>query len=155
MNAKEWIDHLKLQPHPEGGYFKEVFRSGKKSTDGKETITSIYYLLENSDFSGFHRLSSPEIWYFHQGNPLVIHTINKQGRVESQILSNTPEGNFQIAIEPDIWFAAELLDKCGFSLVSCAVAPAFCFEEFEMASLVSMLKIYPQEEELLQKLCRK
>lgn len=71
MNAIDWITHLNLLPHPEGGYFKEVFRSGKLVDDAQSAMTSIYYLLENEDYSAFHRLTSPEVWYYHAGYPLI------------------------------------------------------------------------------------
>src|ERR1700756_2735484 len=79
-NAAYWINRLKLQPHPEGGYYTEVFRSEQlvkrlDKTDIKQACTSIYYLLEGKDFSGFHRIGSDEIWYFHKGVPLLIHVI--------------------------------------------------------------------------------
>ena len=73
QTAAHWITHLQLQPHPEGGFYKEVFRSETEvmrtpSLLPKQACTSIYYLLEGADFSGFHRISSDEIWYFHKGS---------------------------------------------------------------------------------------
>jgi len=78
--ALYWIDKLNLQPHPEGGYYKETFRSDigvtkQGDTKIKHACTSIYYLLEGKDYSGFHRIGSDEIWYFHKGEPLHIHAI--------------------------------------------------------------------------------
>jgi predicted cupin superfamily sugar epimerase len=73
-NAAYWINKLNLQPHPEGGFYKEVFRSEIEvraacSDKVNQAITSIYYLLEGNDYSGFHRLKSDEIWYFHKVFP--------------------------------------------------------------------------------------
>src|ERR1700728_3478579 len=92
-NAAYWINHLNLQPHPEGGYYKEVFRSkmevSRKSEDHfKQSCTSIYYLLEGTDFSGFHRIASDELWYFHDGAPLVIHSIDENGNCIAHELSD-------------------------------------------------------------------
>ena len=63
MKAIDWINHLNMSRHPEGGYYKEIFRSEKLIDNDKSAMTSIYYLLENEDKSAFHRLTSPEVWY--------------------------------------------------------------------------------------------
>ena len=159
QNASYWFEHLKLQPHPEGGYYKEVFRSPQQVIrfDGnkvKQACTSIYYLLEGKDFSGFHRLASDEIWYFHKGSPLIIHTINENGLHTAFELSDNISGNLSIVITAGIWFAAEIPCGDGFTLASCAVAPGFDFSEFEMAKKEELTKIYPQHKDLLNKLCR-
>jgi predicted cupin superfamily sugar epimerase len=159
MNAVYWIEHLKLQPHPEGGYYKEVFRSELEvlrpsSPIMKQACTSIYYLLEGTDYSGFHRLASDELWYFHKGEPLLIHVIDEQGNYTAHKLSDTVDGSLSIAIEAGLWFAAEIPSGNGFVLVSCAVAPGFDFTEFEMAKKEEMIALYPQYTALLHKLCR-
>jgi predicted cupin superfamily sugar epimerase len=173
QTAQHWIKHLKLQPHPEGGYYKEVFRSEKEvlradtansgapsATFGanpgiaKQACTSIYYLLEGEDFSGFHRLASDELWYFHKGEPLNIHVIDQQGIHTTVELSDSPTGNLQAVIPPNTWFASEVPSRNGFSLVSCAVAPGFDFAEFEMAKKEELIRQYPQHQALLGRLCR-
>ena len=133
-----WIEHLNLQPHPEGGYYKEVFGSQQQvlrpaADEEKQACTSIYYLLEGTDFSGFHRLASDELWYFHKGEPLTIHAITEDGVHTAYQLSDHASGDLSIAIPGGTWFAAEIASKNGFTLVSCAVAPGFDFSEFEMA----------------------
>ncbi|MET3978131.1 putative cupin superfamily sugar epimerase [Mucilaginibacter sp. UYP25] len=158
-NAQYWIDHLNLQPHPEGGYYKEVFRSVNEvskagSADLKQGCTSIYYLLEGRDFSGFHRLTSDELWYFHKGSPLHIHVLETDGTHRTIQLSDTDTGNLQAVIAPNTWFAAEIPTATGFALMSCAVAPGFDFAEFEMAKKDELLAAYPQHQELLGRLCR-
>ena len=157
--APYWIDHLNLQPHPEGGYYKEVFRSVNEvvrpgSAAAKQACTSIYYLLEGEDFSGFHRLASDELWYFHKGAPLHIHVIDNEGIHTIIELGDGPTGSLQVVIPPNTWFAAELPSRIGFSLVSCAVAPGFDFAEFEMAKQADLTAQYPQHRELLKRLCR-
>jgi len=157
--AQYWIDHLKLQPHPEGGYYKEMFRSQQEvmrtgSATQKQACTSIYYLLEGADFSGFHRLASDEIWYFHKGTTLHIHVIDKNGNHIIHELGDSDTGNFSIAIPVNTWFAAEIPSGRGFTLVSCAVAPGFDFNEFEMAKKQELITQYPQHALLLNKLCR-
>ncbi|WP_214073349.1 cupin domain-containing protein [Mucilaginibacter sp. dw_454] len=157
--ARNWIDHLNLQPHPEGGYYKEVFRSAncvlrEGATQVRQACTSIYYLLEAGDFSGFHRLASDELWYFHTGVALHIHVIADKGQYSLIELSDLPSGNLQAVIPCNTWFAAELPTYNGFTLVSCAVAPGFDFAEFEMAKCADMLATYPQHRKLLKRLCR-
>jgi len=159
QNASYWIDHLQLQPHPEGGYYKEVFRSEIEVTDNdsfkfKRACTSIYYLLEGADYSGFHRLRSDEIWYFHKGAPLHIHVIDEAGGHSALELSDRGIGSLSIAIKAGLWFAAEIPSKKEFTLVSCAVAPGFDFNEFEMAEKQKLTAVYPQHEILINKLCR-
>lgn len=155
-----WTNHLNLQPHPEGGFYKEVFRSGivvNKTNDAdiKQACTSIYYLLEGKDFSGFHRLASDEIWYFHKGVPLKIYAIDSEGSCIVHKLSDISTGNLSVVIEAGLWFAADIPSGEGFTLVSCAVAPGFEFAEFEMAEFDAMVKLYPQHSGLLERLCRK
>lgn len=154
-----WISHLNLQPHPEGGYYREIFRSNDPVTRAgdKETrsaCTSIYYLLEGTDFSGFHRIASDELWYFHKGAPLLIHVIDQSGEYSSMELSDEPAGQLSLVVEAGKWFAAEIPSKSGFTLVSCAVAPGFEFTEFEMARRDALLSLCPEPAALISRLCR-
>jgi len=157
--ASYYIQTLNLLPHPEGGYYKETFRSEQQvnrvgADNVKQACTSIYYLLEDHDFSGFHRIASDEIWYFHKGAPLLIHAINADGNLISYELSDLDTGNFSAVIKAGLWFAAEIKTGEGFTLVSCAVAPGFDFSEFEMAKRDELVAQYPQHEALLTRMCR-
>jgi len=158
-DANYWVKHLQLHPHPEGGFYKEVYRSPKQVTRNppaglKSACTSIYYLLSGADFSGFHRIESDEIWYFHKGAPLHIHVIDANGLLTTHELSDQLTGNLQTVVEAGQWFAAELPGADGYSLVSCAVAPGFDFSEFKMAKKAEMLQQYPTHTELINRLCR-
>jgi predicted cupin superfamily sugar epimerase len=158
-DATYWIKQLNLQPHPEGGYYKEVFRSDaevvrKSETTPKQALTSIHYLLEGTDYSGFHRLASDEIWYFHKGEPLHIHVIDQQGNYIRHELSDTETGSLSVVVPAGLWFAAAILSASGFTLVSCAVAPGFDFTEFEMAKKEALTAQYPAHTTLLGKFCR-
>ena len=108
MKAIDWINHLNMSRHPEGGYYKEIFRSEKLVDNDKSAMTSIYYLLENEDKSAFHRLTSPEVWYYHAGYPLMLHVIHPDGRLVTHLMTADFSGEQQVAIEPGCWFAAEL-----------------------------------------------
>jgi predicted cupin superfamily sugar epimerase len=159
QNAAYWIQRLTLQPHPEGGYYKETFRSEQQinrtgETAIKQACTSIHYLLEEDDFSGFHRLVSDELWYFHAGSPLYIHMIDISGNYHRYELSALDTGDLSVIIPGGAWFASEIPSKEGFSLVSCAVAPGFDFSEFEMAVKEDMAAAYPQFSEVVNRLCR-
>ncbi|MFA7081790.1 MAG: cupin domain-containing protein [Bacteroidales bacterium] len=154
MEAREIIKELGLSPHPEGGYFKRVFTSDKETLEGKGQISSIYYLLEGEDFSAFHRLSSVELWFFHIGEPINIYTINKEGKLETHSLSSNLHDNFQLVLEANIWFAADIPSKKGFSLVSCAVAPEFSFKDFQLGNKEELLKEYPYHQPIIDRLTR-
>jgi predicted cupin superfamily sugar epimerase len=158
-DANYWVQHLQLHSHPEGGFYKEVYRSAKQVTRNppgglKHACSSIYYLLSGADFSGFHRIESDEIWYFHKGQPLHIHVIDANGMLTTHELSDQTSGNLQVVVEANQWFAAELPAAEGYALMSCAVAPGFDFSEFKMAKKVDMEQQYPQHSELIARLCR-
>ena len=159
QTVSHWIATLHLQPHPEGGYYKEVYRSPnqvtrKDSDETKSACTSIYYLLEGEDYSGFHRIKSDELWYFHKGSPLHIHVINEEGIHETNELSDTATGSLSLVVKAGLWFASEIPSKSGFALVSCAVAPGFEFSEFEMAKKDELTAAYPVYKDILVRLCR-
>lgn len=149
MTAKEAIDTLQLQPHPEGGFYKETYRSTQSiiAPNGTQRNmgTAIYYLLENEDRSHFHRIASDEIWFFHEGQPLEIICI-MDGRIDIILLgtdlanSETP----QAVIPANTWFGARVKDGAGHALVSCTVAPGFDFADFEMADRERLLQEFPQ-----------
>ncbi|RZK76567.1 MAG: cupin domain-containing protein [Pedobacter sp.] len=158
-DAAQWISKLNLQPHPEGGYYKEVFRSAQYvNREGNDSLrhacTSIYYLLENEDYSGFHRIMSDEIWYFHQGVPLNIHVITEAGDYQVMELSALLTGSLSLVVPAGLWFAADIPSKRGYSLVSCAVAPGFEFTEFQMGDREELTRTYPTQRALFDRLCR-
>lgn len=158
-HAAYWVEKLGLQPHPEGGYYREVYRSGDEvsiagSNERKSAITSIYYLLEKSDFSAFHRISSDEIWYFHKGDALIVHTLESEKGLNSVELSDDDSGIFSHVVKGGRWFSAELKEKKGFALVSCAVAPGFEFAEFELAARKELSAEFSSHAEIIDRLCR-
>jgi predicted cupin superfamily sugar epimerase len=156
--AQYWIKRLELQPHPEGGYYKEVYRS-EESVDGKllpgnrdgvrSVSTAIYFLLEGNDFSAFHRIKSDEIWHFYDGAPLMIYAIDKEGKLNEYPLG--VDSPMQI-IPKEEWFAAELIDKSSYALVGCTVAPGFDFADFEMGNKEVLINTNPQFQEIINRL---
>ncbi len=126
MSSTEIIGLLKLQPHPEGGYFAETFRD--------DVSTAIYYLLEAGDRSHWHRvIGSTEIWHHYAGGPLALSlSSNGEEAEEHRLGKNINLGEKPQHIVPAGWWqSAESLGK--WTLVGCTVAPAFEFEKFEMA----------------------
>ncbi len=151
--ANYWVEKLQLSKHPEGGWFREVYRSQEllpkiaMSEDfavDRNIATSIYYLLEGSDFSAFHRIKSDEIWHSYAGTSgIEIITIRQNKIYKYNLGSNAEEGQqFQIVVPKNIWFAAHLLRSDGFALVGCTVSPGFHFDDFEMADK-KLLNEYP------------
>ena len=139
---------LQLEPHPEGGYYRQLY--GNDAT-GKKVISTIYYMLTDSDISAFHRLHGvTEIWYYHAGDPLYLYVIDVEDNLTVHELS--PKGEMQVVIHPEEWFAAEIPSKKGFCLVGCAVAPAFSFENFELGHKEALLQQYPQYAEIIERL---
>lgn len=148
MNAKTLIEQLKLTPHPEGGYYRETYRSQQKIETDKHYIrnagTVIYFLLENNQKSHFHRIQSDETWFFHQGEALEIVAII-EGKLNTFVLGNNMEQNEfpQITIPAQTWFAAKINHSKGYALVSCSVAPGFEFSDFELAKRDILLQTFP------------
>ena len=146
--ATNLIEQLQLLPHPEGGFYKETYRSDATTTDSKglqrNVCTSIYYLLKDSDKSHFHRIPSDELWYFHEGETLEISYI-QNGELLKVLLGKKIENgeHFYIKIPANVWFAAKIKAEKGHTLVSCVVAPGFDFKDFELAERNMLLNVYP------------
>jgi uncharacterized protein len=158
--AAYWIEKLGLQRHPEGGWFRETYRSnesfakehlpGQYSGD-RNFSTQIYYLLEHNDHSFFHRLKSDEIWHFYTGGSAAeIILLTKVGDQRLLVGSDPEKGeSFQILIPKNTWFAAHLRDKSSYALVGCTVSPGFDFADFEMGIRANLLKDFPQYEKII------
>lgn len=162
--AQYWIDKLELIEHPEGGYFKETYRSEEEiSTDalperfaGKRNFgTSIYFLLTTESVSNFHRLKSDEIWHFHQGGAAKIHFISEEGAYSFKTIGADFENGetLQVIISKNTWFAAEVI-KDDFILIGCTVAPGFEFEDFELADQADLSTKFPTRSALIRKFTR-
>ncbi len=155
MKAKHIITTLEMLPHPEGGYYKETYRSTETCLNAnnkqRNLGTAIYYLLENDDKSHFHRLSSDELWFFHQGQPLEIVCI-ADGKIETLLLSNDFVNGTrpQWLIPAHTWFAARVKNGKGFGLVSCTVSPGFDFADFEMAERNALIAEFPDLKDTIE-----
>jgi len=131
-SQQQLIDALGLLPHPEGGFYKETYRS-ELTLEGQERnlLTSIYFLLTSENVSRFHRIKSDELWYFHAGSPLIVHTLSERGHMQHYLGLDLSKGQQPFLwIPKDTIFGSTVLEKESFSLVSCAVAPGFDFRDF-------------------------
>lgn len=145
----ELISALGLQPHPEGGYFKEVFRSSRKvQTDGqgveRTAATSIYFLLTAADHSCWHIVAWDEIWHFYEGGPLELLTVDPEKMaVERRILGLSGSGSRQVlAIPGGHWQAARPLGE--FTLCGCTVAPGFEFSDLRFVRDLPEAEIFSE-----------
>lgn len=129
------VAQLDLQPHPEGGYFREIFRSGDavEPEDGRgrrSALTTIYFLLAEGDHSRWHRVASDEVWHFYRGAPLELFWVEGE-TVERRLLGSGDGDAVHVATVPaGCWQAARPTGP--FSLVGCTVGPGFDFSDFEM-----------------------
>jgi predicted cupin superfamily sugar epimerase len=152
--AQELIDQLDLLPHPEGGFYRETYRS-EATLNGTERqlMTSIYFLLTGQNFSRFHRITSDETWYFHEGNTLLVHTIDGDTHTAHHLgLANEAGNQPFLIVKGGTIFGSEVKDREGYALVSCAVAPGFDFADFELFTASDLLPRYPQLQEIILKM---
>jgi uncharacterized protein len=156
--AEYWIDALKLQAHPEGGFFREIYRSSVvvegtnlPVNEPRNLSTSIYYLLRSSDVSHFHRLRSDELWYYHYGSTIRIHQISSNGILSFVDLGAKPDNGeaLQANIPAGTIFGAEVLDEKSYSLIGCVVSPGFDFKDFELMKRQNLLEAYPEYKEII------
>lgn len=149
----ELIEVLGLKSHPEGGFYKETYRSVEKVSGEKTLMTSIYFLLTSEHVSHFHRIKSDEHWYFHEGSSLTIHLLNDKGHQELKLGPNLNNGeSFYHLVPKNTIFGSTIDHQSGYALVSCAVAPGFDFRDFELLDSEFLRERYPNDEEIIKKL---
>jgi predicted cupin superfamily sugar epimerase len=153
------VEQLNLQPHPEGGYYRETYRDTRSfpSERGQRNIsTAIYFLLAKNDISHLHRLTADETWHFYSGSPLILVEITPQGNVYKTVIGNNfDRGEMpQKVVLAGNWFGAYLPEGSDYTLVGCTVAPGFDFKDFEMAKREDLLKQFPNAKEEILKLTK-
>ncbi len=162
-SAEYWIERLGLERHPEGGWFKETYRSAEiiqkkhlpeRFPGARRHSTSIYFLLAGNEFSAFHRIRSDEMWHFYEGSVITIHMIDENGRYSKALVGNDFENGeaFQFVVPRGVWFASEINDKNSYALAGCTVAPGFDYEDFEMGRRDEMAKMFPMHKEIIERL---
>lgn len=159
MNADYWIQHLKMEKHPEGGYYKSSFVSEDKfepvtHMEPRQFYTSIYFLLRSQDVSHFHRLKSDELWYFHAGSPLTVHIIDEAGTYrQSKVGLDIENGESpQVLVPKGCIFGSTVDQPDAYSLVGCMVSPGFDFADFELFTQQQLMTDYPQHEKIIKQL---
>lgn len=157
--AEELIKVLGLQKHPEGGYFKETFRSelnvlSPNVNDQRSAMTDIYFLLQKSQVSRFHKVRHDEAWNFYEGGPLRLYDYDPAvDKLRIVTLGAMPQcDGYKYVISADHWQAAQSIGE--FSLVGCTVAPGFDFRDFSFFSSNSavkdnVLRQYPELERFI------
>jgi predicted cupin superfamily sugar epimerase len=135
--ASALIQRLQLQPHPEGGWYREVHRSAERVNTAKgarSALTTIYYLLERKQLSRWHVVSSDEVWHFYAGAPLELLAYDPVSRnLTRHVLAQPDAAHEPVGIIPaGVWQAARSLGE--YSLVGCSVGPGFDFADFRFVS---------------------
>lgn len=157
------IRDYNLLPHPEGGYYKESYRSainipvddlGQGFTGERSLSTAIYFLLLQGNFSAFHRIRSDECWHFYEGDPLWVHIIHPDGQLQTITLGPGEDARYQWVVPAGCWFASEVAAGGAYAFVGCTVSPGFDFTDFELARRAELVDRFPAHAELIRRLCR-
>lgn len=165
MNVDLLVKELGLLPHPEGGYYKETYRSSLKVSphclpdnfNGERNMaTGIYFLIENGNFSALHKIKSDETWHFYYGDALEVIEINEEGIIKiTHIGSDLLEGEtFQYTVKANNWFGSRVKEGGNLSLVGCTVYPGFDFNDFELAKRENLIMTFPQHSKIITELTR-
>ncbi|QSS96776.1 cupin domain-containing protein [Psychroflexus sp. ALD_RP9] len=164
-SKQDLIEQLQLEKHPEGGYYKETYRSKitikneslpSEFTSVRSASTCIYFMLTSEEFSAFHKVNQDEIWHFYLGSRILLHMISPQGKY-SKIKIGTDFSNGEIpqfVVPAQHWFAAEVTQPKSFALVGCTVAPGFDFKDFKLAKRKELQQKFPKHQALISRLTR-
>jgi uncharacterized protein len=162
LTADQVIEKLELVAHPEGGWFRESFRSTLSVGDRVHASehaasTAIYFLLRRGEFSAFHWLSSDEIWHHYFGDVLELYTIDADSGLQVvRVGTGIMNGERPQAVVPrEHWQAARVAaGPAGFVLCGCTVAPGFEFSDFVMPPRAELVERFPQHTALITSLTR-
>lgn len=165
QNVQDIISSLNLAPHPEGGYYRETFRSettisqkalGPSYSGDRNTSTMIYFLLTSDIFSAFHRILQDESWHFYAGDTITLHTIDEAGNHAAHLIgADFSKGEVpQLMVKGGDWFAASISKSDSYALVGCTVSPGFDFQDFELADRSQLSSKFPAHAELIKSYTR-
>jgi len=165
QEAEQYIQFYNMQQHPEGGWYKETYKSTEnipqeflpeRFMGSRSFSTAIYFLLEQGNFSAFHRIQSDECWHFYAGDPLQVFVFLPNGNLQIIELGNDiARGQvFQYVVTAGCWFASRPAADSKFCFVGCTVSPGFDFADFELAGFTELSMLYPQEQKIIKELCR-
>lgn len=164
-SIKSILDHFELEPHPEGGYFKETYRSSEfikeahlssKFKGNRNFSTSIYFLLTSDSFSAFHKINQDEIWHFYKGSSLSLHIISPKGILSTIMIgSDIAKGETpQYVVPAGHYFAAKVNNTSSYAFVGCTVSPGFDFRDFDLPKRITLIEKFPQHSEIITQLTR-
>jgi hypothetical protein len=165
MNVDLLVKTLNLVAHPEGGYFKEIYRSRDiipqnalpEGFSGDRAIaTAIYFLIEKNNFSALHKIKSDETWHFYYGDTLEVIEIDETGILRSTAIGNNllQGETFQYTVKANTWFGSRVKSGGNFSLVGCTVAPGFDFNDFELGTKEMLLQLFPNHIKIISEMTR-
>ncbi len=168
--SEQWIDTLELRPHPEGGWFREVYRATEtiphaslpdRFAGSRSHSTAIYFLLRGTEYSALHTIKQDEVWHFYDGATLTLHLVDPDGRYSTVTLGRDPmSGEVPMAVINAGWLFGATVDPVNpvnptsYALVGCTVAPGFDFADFDMPQRDVLLERYPQHREIVERLTR-
>jgi predicted cupin superfamily sugar epimerase len=156
--AERLVERLGLRPHPEGGLYREVFRSQEllELPRGKRAaLTAIHFVLPAGAFCAFHRVTSDEAWCHQGGDALELYVLSSAGELERHVLGpHLERGEQPLAIVPACaWQAAAVLGE-RFAWCACLVAPGFDFADFELAPRAELEARFPAQRDLIRRFTR-
>lgn len=157
MDTEQLVEHLGLRPHPEGGWFRETFRSGRE-VEGphgpRAALTSILFLLPPGGVSAWHVVRSDEVWNLLRGTA-TLHRIGPAGRHDAVALGPDLGAGQQLqAVVPADDWQATVAGADGPALFGCQVGPGFDFADFMMPDVAAFRAAWPHLDGALEALCR-
>jgi uncharacterized protein len=162
LSSGEIVKKLALSVHPEGGYYREVYRSEhclRGATLGgfdgdRDLSTAIYFMLEHGQKSVFHRIKSDEIWHHYLGQGLEIIELHEDGQLKTTVLGKDilAAEVLQYVVPAGVWFGARVVSQGSYALLGCTVAPGFDFADFEMAKRGDLLRLHPSQKNIIMAL---
>lgn len=165
ITAEKLVKQLGLKPHPEGGYYRETYRSdetiGKgvlpeRYTGNRRYATAIYYLLTRETFSAFHRIKTDEIYHFYLGDPVELVQLLPDGSGCVVTLGKDIAGGgyVQTVVSRGTWHGARLVEGGKYALLGTTVSPGFEFADFEIGDRNDLIRSYPSFSDTINALTR-
>lgn len=157
------VEALGLSAHPEGGWYRETWRSAERvgvsrngTTVSRAAFTSIVFALGEGERSHFHRIDSDELWVWQQGAHVVVHLLEPGAGYRRLVVAapGDPHGAPQVVVPGGVWFGAECAAGAAFAVVACVVAPGFEFSAFELAERDALTALWPEHGELIARFTR-
>ncbi|WP_417799872.1 cupin domain-containing protein [Tenacibaculum sp.] len=163
MTTQQLIKKFDLTEHPEGGFYKETYRSNgiiknehlnSNFVGDRNYSTCIYFLLTSEKFSAFHKINQDEIWHFYKGSTLKLHMISPEGNYSFVLIGNDfANDEFpQFVVPAGYWFAAEVNKENSYAFTGCTVAPGFDFNDFVLPKREELILLFPEHKEIVTKL---